>query len=105
MAEETTTGLTLRDARPDEGPRLKEIAIAAKCHWGYERERVEAWADQGDFTPGGLERLAPFVAEVDGRAVGWAALLHKPAGWWLEDLWVEPEWMGKGVGSQLFRHA
>jgi GNAT superfamily N-acetyltransferase len=24
---------------------------------------------------------------------------------WLEDLWVTPEWFGKGVGSELFRHA
>src|SRR6266540_1944189 len=26
-------------------------------------------------------------------------------GWWLEDLWVEPAWMGRGVGSRLFGHA
>ena len=24
---------------------------------------------------------------------------------WLDDLWVEPEWIGKGIGSLLFRHA
>jgi len=24
---------------------------------------------------------------------------------WLEDLWIEPEWIGKGIGGTLFRHA
>jgi GNAT superfamily N-acetyltransferase len=105
MAEETTTRVSVRAARPDEGPRLKEIAIVAKSHWGYERERVLGWADDGDFTPEGLARLITFVAEADGRAVGWAALLRKADGWWLEDLWVEPDAMGRGVGALLFRQA
>jgi GNAT superfamily N-acetyltransferase len=95
----------IRLARPEEGPRLKEIAIAAKSSWGYEAESVREWADQGDFSPTGLARLVAFVADSDGRAVGWASLLWKAEGWWLEDLWVEPESIGKGVGSRLFRHA
>ena len=24
---------------------------------------------------------------------------------WLDDLWVEPEWIGRGVGSRLFHRA
>ena len=97
--------IQIRRARPDEGPCLKEIAIAAKSHWGYEAGSVRRWADQGDFSPTGLTRLAAFVAERDGRPVGWASLLPKADGWWLEDLWVEPEWIGKGIGSALFQHA
>jgi GNAT superfamily N-acetyltransferase len=101
----TRDEIAIRLARPDEGPRLKEIAIAAKSSWGYDAESVRQWADDGDFSPTGLARLAAFVAEKDGRAVGWASLLWKTDGWWLEDLWVEPARMGKGVGSRLFRHA
>jgi GNAT superfamily N-acetyltransferase len=101
----TRDEITIRLARPDEGPRLKEIAIAAKSSWGYDAESVRQWADDGDFSPTGLARLVAFVAEKDGRAAGWASLLWKTGGWWLEDLWVEPAWMGKGVGSRLFRHA
>jgi len=97
--------VTIRSARPDEGPRLKEIAIDAKSRWGYERERVLRWADDGDFSPGGLAKLVTFVAEVEGRAVGWAALLRKEDGWWLEDLWVEQSSIGTGVGASLFRAA
>jgi GNAT superfamily N-acetyltransferase len=95
----------IRAAHADEGPRLKEIAIAAKAHWGYELDKVREWADQGDFSATRLSELAVFVAEADGEQIGWASLEAKPGAWWLADLWVEPEWIGGGIGGQLFRHA
>jgi GNAT superfamily N-acetyltransferase len=97
--------VVIRSARADEGPRLKEIAIAAKGFWGYEPDQVRSWADQGDFTPERLQELILFVAESDGRAIGWASLIPKDEVGWLDDLWIDPDWIGKGVGSLLFRRA
>jgi GNAT superfamily N-acetyltransferase len=97
--------VVIRRGRADEGARLKEIAIASKAHWGYGIERVRAWADRGDFTPSRLRELTLFVAEADGRAVAWASLEEKGEVVWLADLWVEPRWIGRGIGSRLFRHA
>jgi GNAT superfamily N-acetyltransferase len=97
--------VTIRRGRDDEGERLKAIAIDAKAHWGYDRERVVEWASKGDFTPERLRELTVFVAEADGRAIGWASLIPQDEVGWLEDLWVDPEWIGRGVGSRLFRHA
>jgi GNAT superfamily N-acetyltransferase len=97
--------VVVRPARADEGTRLKEIAIAAKGFWGYEADKVRAWADQGDFTPERLQELVVFVAESGGGIVGWASLIPKDEVGWLEDLWIDPAWMDKGVGSLLFRHA
>ena len=47
------------------------------------------------------------MAESEGRAIGWAALIpaDEPGVVVLDDLWVEPAWIGKGVGSLLFRRA
>src|SRR5919198_350232 len=67
VAEATT--VVIRPGRLDEGARLKEIAIASKGFWGYEPERVHAWADQGDFSPARLRELIVFVAESDGHAI------------------------------------
>ena len=94
----------IRRARTDEGARLKEIAIAAKSVWGYEREAVERWADDGDFSPQGFAKLNVFVVEAEAQAVAWSSLSVRGDLATLEDLWVEPAWIGKGVGSQLFRH-
>ena len=98
-------GVLIRRARPDEGDLLREIAFAAKSYWGYDLERVHDWAASGDYTPCGLARKEAHVAEVDGRAVGWAGLIPKGEVCWLDDLWVEPSSIRMGVGSQLFRHA
>jgi GNAT superfamily N-acetyltransferase len=96
----------IRPARLDEGERLREIAIAAKSHWGYDLSRVREWAAQGDFSASGLRAKEVYVAEGEGRAVAWAALaLRAGETMWLDDLWVDPAWMGRGVGSLLFRHA
>jgi GNAT superfamily N-acetyltransferase len=81
---------------------LREIAIEAKAHWGYDRAQVEEWALAGDFEPESLRRRLLYVAEVDGRAVGWAALIPGGEVGWLEDLWVEPAWIGRGLGRSLF---
>ena len=103
MVEEPT--VLIRRGDPDQGARLKEIAIASKRHWGYEPERVREWADQGDFSPQSLERLALFVAECGGRVVAWASVELRGEIAWLADLWVEPDWIGHGIGTRLFRQA
>jgi GNAT superfamily N-acetyltransferase len=95
--------VVIRRARTDEGARLKEIAFDAKASWGYERDRVREWADQGDFTPERLRELIVFVADSGGRAIGWASLIQRAEVGWLEDLWIDPDWMRQGVGALLFR--
>jgi GNAT superfamily N-acetyltransferase len=92
---------TIRRAEPSEEQRLREIAAAAKGHWGYEAQRVRAWA-------GGLElrdRDETWVAVVGDDVVAWLALIPGPSVCMLEDLWVEPGAMGRGIGSALFRFA
>jgi len=83
---------------------LREIAVEAKAHWGYDRALVEEWALGGDFDPESLRKRLLYVAESDGRPVGWAALIPRGEVGWLEDLWVEPAWIGRGVGRALFEH-
>lgn len=88
-----------------EGERLREIAIAAKSYWGYDLERVVQWAAMGDFSPQGLrEKGGVYVAETQGQVIGWASLISQGDVCRLDDLWVEPEWMSRRVGSLLFRH-
>jgi GNAT superfamily N-acetyltransferase len=98
-------GARIRAAREADFARLREIAVDAKSHWGYDRRRVEEWALQGDFEPESLRARLVYVAEADGAPVGWAALIPRGEVGWLEDLWVEPAWIGRGVGRQLFEHA
>jgi GNAT superfamily N-acetyltransferase len=96
--------VAVREGRERDFTRLREIAIDAKAHWGYDRARVEDWALRGDFEPESLRARLLSVAEAEGEPVGWAALIPRGEVGWLEDLWVEPAWIGLGVGRLLFEH-
>src|SRR5262245_27749502 len=95
----------IRRAEPDEGEQLRTSAVASKGQWGYDIQRVREWAAGGDFSPAALSGKEVYVAEVGGRIVGWSALIPKGESCWLDDLWIEPDWIGRGIGSRLFRHA
>jgi GNAT superfamily N-acetyltransferase len=97
--------ITVRPPRPREGEQLRAIAIASKSHWGYDLHRVQQWAALGDFSDEGLRKKEFYVAEAAGGAVGWAALIPRGEVCWLDDLWIEPAWMGRGVGKLLFQWA
>jgi GNAT superfamily N-acetyltransferase len=98
--------MVIRPARPDEGERLREIAAAAKGHWGYDEALVRSWAASLDLSPGRLSAAQAIVAAEEGRAVGWAGVLPAEGGVCvLEHLWVEPARIRAGIGSRLFRHA
>ena len=97
--------LVIRPPRKDEGERLREIAVAAKAHWGYDEEWVRGWASRGDFSPAALVSRPFVVADLGGRAIGFATLIPTGDVCVLDDLWIEPDWIGCGIGSRLFRAA
>src|SRR5919197_5808610 len=93
--------IRIREARAEEFERLREIAIAAKGHWGYEPALVQEWALGGDFEPKSLSKRLVYVAvdEAEGEPIGWASLIPRGEVGWLEDLWIEPGWIGRGLGA------
>ena len=97
--------VSIRAAAPVEGERLRQIALDSKAHWGYDEQWVRSWVAQGDFSPEALASKAVLVAEAGGRAVAFAGLIPKGKVAWLDDLWVEPRWIGRGVGTILFQAA
>jgi GNAT superfamily N-acetyltransferase len=92
--------ITVRAAAPADDDRLRIVAETSKGHWGYAPERLRTWAATLD-----LSREI-WVAEADGEIVAWAALLPPADGVCeLDDLWVEPGSIGRGIGTALFDHA
>lgn len=98
--------ISLRAASPDEAERLTEIACRSKAHWGYSAEQMAAWRPAFlTVTADYITRHSPVVAVDDEcGVVAFAALERGPRGAVLEHLWVLPGFMGRGIGSRLFRH-
>jgi ribosomal protein S18 acetylase RimI-like enzyme len=92
--------MRIRRAGPADEPRIREIAAQSKGYWGYDEERLREWATRLDLT------REIWLAEEDGEPIGWLALLPPEDGVVeLDDLWVDPAAIGRGVGTELFRFA
>jgi GNAT superfamily N-acetyltransferase len=95
----------LRPAELRDVERLRQITIAAKAHWGHDLDWVERWVADGDFPGRAVQRDQAFLVEVDGVVAGWSAVEQRGEVAWLEDLWVDPPYMRRGVGTALFQDA
>ena len=97
--------MNIRRALPEEAATLSQIAWSAKAHWGYPERWMEAWRPQLTFRPAYFEENESWVAETDGQPRAFYTLRDKAGSAWLEDLWVTPTLIGKGLGKTLFLHA
>lgn len=99
--------ITIRDAGPDDLPLIfRLICDLAE----YERLRHEVSADEetlGHYLFGPSPKAEVIIGEVDGIARGFALFFHNFStfegrpGIYLEDLFVEPEARGSGLGKKL----
>lgn len=83
------------------------LTLRSKASWGYDAAFMKAAEPELIFEP---ERFAPhflvFVIEIDGQYLGFCSLI--PSGESsveLHDLFVDPDHMGCGIGTLLWRHA
>jgi GNAT superfamily N-acetyltransferase len=95
----------IRAALPADAAELTRIAHAAKRHWGYSEDLIDAW--KADLTVG-PDRMGahPVYCAVQGaRIAGFYALSRENDVYELEHMWVDPFAMGRRIGAALFRHA
>lgn len=97
--------ISIRRVNPKEADKLTEIALAAKSHWGYPERWMIMWTPALTFRPEYFEANESWAAEMDEQPVAFYTLLDKNGIAWIENLWVMPELIGKGLGRQLFDHA
>ena len=89
--------LGIRLARPEERDELEELQRRASLALPDYREQLIAHPDAIHLPPAQVSNGQVLVAELDGRAVGFAAVV----GGELDGLFVEPELWGQGIGRML----
>lgn len=105
VPSQTPLSLRIVRATAADADHLTSIAVAAKRSWGYPDAWLEQWKPLLTITSGYLSSQPTFVARVGTEAVGFYALADGGVEWELDHLWVQPGWMGRGVGRALFAHA
>lgn len=95
----------IKRVHPAQANELSRIALASKAHWGYPQRWLEIWSPQLTFSPEYFEQNEGWVAIIEGKPIGFYTLQAENGNVSIENLWVLPEYIGKGVGKALFQHA
>ncbi|HEX7776697.1 MAG TPA: GNAT family N-acetyltransferase [Parvibaculum sp.] len=93
----------VRPAWMDEGPALSALAMEAKAHWGYDDAFMELCRPELTVTRNKIGRERVRVAEAAGELVGFSSLRVGERKAWVENLFIRPGFIGKGVGHLLIR--
>lgn len=97
--------MQIRRALVDDAGEISMLVLAAKRHWGYSVAQMDAWKPDLEITPATLLSDHSFVAEQDGKLVGFYTLAASADTWELGNLWVLPEFNRRGIGRALLGHA
>ena len=92
-------------AQPEHADSLTQIAIAAKRHWKYPEAWIHFWLPQLTISADYIASNEVWMMIDKEKPMAFYALSQDEKGCELGHLWVLPEYIGKGIGKQLFNHA
>jgi GNAT superfamily N-acetyltransferase len=90
---------------PEHASTLTEITVAAKRHWNYPEHWIQLWLPTLTITPEYVATHETWVAAINEKPIAYYSFNDNEDGLWLDNLWVFPEYIGKGIGKNLFIHA
>lgn len=102
---EEPCGWQIRLGREAELDDLTALCIRSKAYWGYDAAFMAACREEMTLRPSDLVDARLGVAVKDGTAGGMAQVGLEGEIADLDRLYVDPAFMGKGLGRALFRWA
>jgi N-acetylglutamate synthase-like GNAT family acetyltransferase len=100
--------MILRKANTEEYKILTDLAINSKSFWGYSKEFIQSCRDELSYSVEDIKNpnIHFVVAELENRIVGFYALVPLEIDKLeLEALFVDPYYIGKGIGKALINNA
>ncbi len=92
--------MLIRKARAEDYQILSELAFTSKAYWGYSQDFMEKCRDDLTVTPEYIEENPVYVLELDNRIAAYYSLSLISAK--LEALFIDPVFIGKGIGQLLW---
>lgn len=98
--------MLIRRAQPEEAEALTALIMRSKAHWGYSQELLDGWRSALTLRAETIARDPVYCAVIDSALAGVLHLKALNGGeTLLDDLFIEPTFIGTGVGGALWRQA
>ena len=97
--------LRIRCARAAEAAELTELSLRSKALWGYDAAFLARCRIAMQVKEANIDRQPHYVAELEGQMAGFYGFEPLPDGVGLDYMFVDPDFIGRGVGRALMDHA
>ncbi|MCE1254287.1 MAG: GNAT family N-acetyltransferase, partial [Anaerolineae bacterium] len=97
--------MVILPAQEKDAALLREICLKSKAYWNYPREWMDQLSHSAIITSESINRDIVCKIMHENETLGWYRLITESSnGALLEDLWVLPDAIGRGIGRMLFEH-
>ncbi|MFG4004346.1 GNAT family N-acetyltransferase [Flavobacterium aquidurense] len=94
--------MTIQKAIPSDHEILTQITKKSKAYWGYSNEQIEIWAQFLTVSKEYIETNPVYNLVAEDQIVGYYSFFHESENTIkLDNLFVLPEFIGKGFGKVL----
>ncbi|MEE4239906.1 MAG: GNAT family N-acetyltransferase [Desulfopila sp.] len=105
----------IRPANEKDSEVLTAISFASKAYWKYPKAYLQIWQDELTITSEYIEKNDVFVYEREKFIRGYYSItvleedikisgITLDKGAWLDHMFIDPPFIGQGIGSTLFAH-
>jgi maltose O-acetyltransferase len=95
---------------------LTEIAFAAKRHWKYPENYYDRWREELTITKNYIKQNIVYKSQYLDSVIGFYSIVENKQdlysgdifikrGFWLEHIFIKPDYHKKGVGQIMINHA
>ncbi len=95
--------LNITDGGVPDAPEMSALAFRAKAYWGYDDAFMEACREELAVPVEAFEAETVRIVSADGAMAGFYRLVLDGDEAELEAMFVDPPFIGKGVGKRLWR--
>jgi GNAT superfamily N-acetyltransferase len=96
----------IRRARAEEAAPLRDLIVRSMAHWGHSPAYLNEARRLMSLSGADLDRDEAWVLTSGERTIGFYRISRQAGNAMeIEELHLEPAWIGKGLGRRLFEHA
>lgn len=93
----------IEEAHIDDSQALTDLTFRSKAYWGYSANQMEIWREDLQVSPAYIEQNHVFRLTDSGDLIGYYSYFAiEGVKVKLDNLFVDPAYIGKGYGKQLF---